>query len=377
MHKKKLMIVFGTRPEAIKMAPLIKELETKASKFDCKVVVTAQHREMLDQVLEVFSIEPDYDLNVMRPNQTLSHVTSTVLVEMEMIIQMEKPDLILVHGDTTTSFSAALAAFYQKVPVAHVEAGLRTYDKDFPYPEEVNRQLIDRITDLYFPPTSETAENLLNENIQENKVKITGNTAIDSIRYTMSIPTDSNLLKMMKSDFKWILLTMHRRENHGEPMKNVFYAVKELIRKYEDLKFVIPMHMSPAVRAVIKAELAGFSDRIILTEPLGVVEFHHVISKSYIIMTDSGGLQEEAPALNKPVLVLRDVTERPEGVAAGTLKVIGTDSQRVVSEIESLLLDKSAYAKMAESLNPYGDGYASRIIVDHLMEYFNEMENQS
>lgn len=372
MKLKKIAVVFGTRPEAIKMAPVIKELEKNNSKFECIVIVSAQHREMLDQVLNIFSIKPDYDLNVMLPNQSLSHVTSKILVEMEKIIQIEEPDLILVHGDTTTSFSASLAAFYQRVPVAHVEAGLRTYDKAFPYPEEVNRQLIDRIADLYFPPTKETADNLIDERVEEKRIKVTGNTAIDSIRLTMKISTESSLLKIMSSDNRWILLTMHRRENQGEPIKNVFSAVKDLINAYKDVKFVIPMHLSPSVRESIRTELEGFSDRIILTEPLGVVEFHHVINQSHLILTDSGGLQEEAPALNKPVLVLRSKTERPEGVKAGTLKVIGTNKEDVFEETAQLLENSSLYKEMAEAQNPYGDGFASERIIRHLIDYFEE-----
>lgn len=375
MNKKKLMIVFGTRPEAIKMAPLVNELRQYESFFETQVVVSAQHREMLDQVLSVFSIYPDYDLNVMKPDQTLSHVTSDVLIKMEKVIEKERPDLILVHGDTTTSFSAALAAFYQKVPVAHVEAGLRTYDKQFPFPEEINRQLIDRMTDLYFPPTKEAAENLLKENSDPTKIKVTGNTAIDAIRYTRDIDIQTPLLEAMDTPDKWILLTMHRRENHGTPMKEVLAAVKELVSSYEDVKFVIPMHPSPSVRSVLQSSFPENSDRIILTEPLGVVEFHHVIDKAYMVITDSGGLQEEAPALNKPVLVLREVTERPEGVVAGTLKVIGTDQGRVVAEVKDLLTDRGRYDKMAAALNPYGDGYASQEIVNQLITYFEEKEN--
>lgn len=372
MARKKIMVVFGTRPEAIKMAPVIKEIKKHSSVFECVVVVSAQHRQMLDQVLDVFSIKPDYDMNVMRPNQSLSYITSDVLIKMEDIILTEKPDMVLVHGDTTTSFSATLAAFYQKVPVAHVEAGLRTYDKYFPYPEEVNRQLIDRIADIYFAPTTETADNLIKENTSKNHILVSGNTAIDTIKHTMEIAVESELLDTMSSEYKWLLVTMHRRENQGQPMKEVFSAIKDLVDKYKDIKVVIPMHLSPAVRASVKSELDGYSEQIVLTEPLGVVEFHHVIHKSFLILTDSGGLQEEAPALNKPVLVLRDKTERPEGVSAGTLKVVGTNKENVFNEVERLINETQAYQAMAESENPYGDGFASERIVKYLVDYFNE-----
>lgn len=372
MHeKKKIMIVFGTRPEAIKMAPVIKELEKHSDFFETIVVVTAQHREMLDQVLHVFDIHPNYDLNIMRKNQSLSSITEYILVGIEEIYTEEKPDLVLVHGDTTSSFTAALAAFYHKISVGHVEAGLRTYDKEFPFPEEANRQLIDVLTDLYFVPTETSKKNLLQEHKPNEKIIVTGNTSIDTIRYTRALKSEHPILNRLDEDKQWILLTMHRRENQGEPMKEVFQAVREIVEENEDVAVLMPVHLSPVVQQAVQ-EFLGNHSRIVLVEPLEVDVFHHVMAKSFLVLTDSGGLQEEAPALDKPVLVLRNKTERPEGEEAGTLKVIGTDKYNVKKEIETLLSDKEVYRRMASSINPYGDGYASNRIVKSILSYFEK-----
>lgn len=369
MKKKKIALVFGTRPEAIKMAPVIKELEKHPDVFQVTVIVTAQHREMLDQVLKVFEIKPDYDLNIMKKNQTLSDITINVMKGLEEQFIEEQPDMVLVHGDTTTSFAAALAGCYQKIPIGHVEAGLRTYDKYFPYPEEANRQLIDNLADLFFVPTELTKNNLLNEHKPQSKIIVTGNTAIDAIQYTKDSKVEHELFSQMITDKKWVLLTMHRRENHGEPMKEVFQAIRRVVDQNEDVAVVMPVHMSPVVQEMVKEVLAGH-ERILLVDPLEVDAFHKVMSKSYLILTDSGGLQEEAPALNIPVLVLRDKTERPEGQEAGTLKVIGTNQERVYEEMTTLLTDKKAYQIMAKAPNPYGDGTASQKIATALKQYF-------
>lgn len=371
MKKRKILIVFGTRPEAIKMAPVIKELEKHSEKFVTKVVVTAQHREMLDQVLNVFNVEPDYDLNIMKKNQSLSTITSDVLAGLEKIYIEERPDMVLVHGDTTTSFSAALAAYYQQVAIGHVEAGLRTYDKYMPFPEEANRQLIDNLADLFFVPTNETKENLINEQKRQEQIIVTGNTSIDAVRYTSSLSFDHTILDRMSSKYRWILLTMHRRENHGKPMENVFQAVREIVDNNEDVAVIMPVHLSPVVQQHVESTLKNH-DRIMLVDPLEVTIFHKVMSKAHLILTDSGGLQEEAPALDKPVLVLRDKTERPEGVKAGTLKVVGTEKQHVYNEIDHLLKNKEQYIKMAKAQNPYGDGKASQKIVEEMLSFFGD-----
>lgn len=369
MNQKKIALVFGTRPEAIKMAPVIKELEKHPDVFQVTVIVTAQHREMLDQVLKVFEIKPDYDLNIMKKNQTLSDITINVMKGLEEQFIEEQPDMVLVHGDTTTSFAAALAAYYQKIPIGHVEAGLRTYDKYFPFPEEANRQLIDNLADLFFVPTELTKNNLLNEHKPQSKIIVTGNTAIDAIQYTKDSKVEHELFSQMTTDKKWVLLTMHRRENHGEPMKEVFQAIRRVVDQNEDVAVVMPVHMSPVVQEMVKEVLAEH-ERILLVDPLEVDAFHKVMSKAYLILTDSGGLQEEAPALNIPVLVLRDKTERPEGQEAGTLKVIGTNQERVYEEMTTLLTDKKAYQRMAQAPNPYGDGTASQKIAIALKQYF-------
>lgn len=373
MEKKKIAIVFGTRPEAIKMAPVILELKKHQNEFEACVIVTAQHREMLDQVLSVFNIKPDYDLNIMKQNQTLSDITSDVLKGIENIFVKEKPDMVLVHGDTTTSFSAALAAYYHQIPIGHVEAGLRTHDKYFPFPEEGNRQLIDTITDIFFVPTEMTKNNLLQEGKDEKRIVVTGNTVIDAVHYTKNSKVKHPALDLMdtKPEQKWILLTAHRRENYGQPMRNIFEAIVEIVKNNQEIEVLLPVHLSPTVQKIAK-EILGNNERIHLIEPLEVDVFHQVINKSYLVLTDSGGLQEEAPALDKPVLVLRDKTERPEGVEAGTLKVIGTDKNRIFEEITILLQDEKQYGKMSQAVNPYGDGFASGRIIEEIKGYFNE-----
>lgn len=373
MKKKKIAIVFGTRPEAIKMAPVIMELNKNQDVFDTTVIVTAQHREMLDQVLKVFKITPDYDLNIMRRNQTLSDITSDVLQGIEKVLLKEEPDMVLVHGDTTTSFASALASYYQQVPIGHVEAGLRTYDKYFPFPEEANRQLIDNLSELLFVPTEATKSNLLGEGISEDKITVTGNTVIDAIHYTKRSESEHPIFKIMDEspDTKWILLTMHRRENHGIPMNNVFKALRKLIDSREDVSLVMPVHMSPIVRQSVSNLLSGH-ERIHLVEPLEVDVFHKLINRAFLVMTDSGGLQEEAPALDVPVLVLRDKTERPEGLEAGTLRIVGTDEDKVAQELNELLSNERLYTKMSKAINPYGDGLASGRIVNEITKFFGK-----
>ena len=372
MNKKRIAVVFGTRPEAIKMAPVILELKKHHELFETLVIVTAQHREMLDQVLSVFGIKPDYDLNIMKKKQSLSDITTAVLKGIETIFKNEQPDMVLVHGDTTTSFSAALAAYYQRIPVGHVEAGLRTYDHDNPFPEEGNRQLIDNITELFFVPTESTKMNLIKENKVEKNIIVTGNTVIDAIHFTKKLNGEHHVLDLMKAkpNQKWILLTMHRRENYGKPMSEVFEAVVELANTYPELEFIMPVHLSPFVQTLAE-EVLGNNKKIHLIKPLEVDIFHQVINKSFMVLTDSGGLQEEAPALNKPVLVLRHKTERPEGLEAGTLKLVGTDKKSVVESVSSLLNNKSLYYKMANSINPYGNGQSSEKIVEFIMKRFS------
>lgn len=374
MEKKKIAIVFGTRPEAIKMAPVILELKKYQQEFEPCIIVSAQHREMLDQVLSVFSIKPDYDLDIMKPNQSLSDITADVLKGIETIFVKEKPDMVLVHGDTTTSFAAAIAAYYHQIPIGHVEAGLRTHDKYFPFPEEGNRQLIDAITDRFFVPTELTKQNLLSEGKQENKIVVTGNTVIDTVHYTKNLKIKHPALNLMdsKPDQKWILLTSHRRENYGQPMRNIFEAILELAIANHEIEVLLPVHLSPTVQKLAK-EVLGDNERIHLIEPLEVDVFHKIVNKAHLILTDSGGLQEEAPSLNKPVLVLRDKTERPEGLEAGTLKVIGTDKNRIFDEVTALLQDKEQYKKMVHAVNPYGDGLASGRIIEEIKQYFNKI----
>lgn len=364
----KVMSIFGTRPEAIKMAPLVKELE-KRDEIDSIVCVTAQHREMLDQVLETFDIKPDYDLNIMKQGQTLSEITSRALLGLEEVIKECKPDIVLVHGDTTTTFAGALAAFYNQVSIGHVEAGLRTNDKYSPFPEEMNRQMVDCMTDMFFAPTEISKENLLLENIDENKIYVTGNTAIDAMSTTVKEDYHHNELDWIKDNERLILLTSHRRENLGEPMRNIFKAVKRIVDEFDDVKVIYPIHKNPKVREIAN-EVFGDTDRVKLIEPLEVFDFHNFQNKSYIILTDSGGIQEEAPSLGKPVLVLRDTTERPEGIKTGTLKLVGTDEMTIYKEAKKLLTDLKEYEKMSKASNPYGDGHASEKIADAIIKKF-------
>lgn len=364
VRKKKVLSVFGTRPEAIKMAPVVKELEARPE-IESIVCVTAQHRDMLDQVLKIFKVIPDYDLNIMRPNQTLTHITSEVLEGIENIIMKEKPDLVLVHGDTTTSMAGALAAFYQNVEVGHVEAGLRTYDKNSPFPEEINRQIIDKIADYLFVPTEENRKNLAKDLNKNQKLVVTGNTVIDALKVTVNRQYKNKYLDWVGND-RVILMTAHRRENLGEPMRHIFTAVKKIVDEFDDVKVIYPVHLNPVVQSLAK-EILGDSEKIKLIEPLDVIDFHNFMENAYLIMSDSGGVQEEAPSLGKPVLVLRDTTERPEGVKAGTLKLVGTDTECVYTAAKELLTNKAEYKKMSEAKNPYGDGMASKYIVDFIL----------
>ena len=365
MNKLKVMTVFGTRPEAIKMAPLIKELE-KRDNIDSIVCVTAQHREMLDQVLEIFNIKPDYDLNLMKSNQTLTSITANVLEGLNTVINEVKPDIVLVHGDTTTTLSASLAAFYNQCKVGHVEAGLRTYNKYSPYPEEINRQVTGVIADLHFAPTNESKKNLIKECKCESDIYVTGNTAIDALKTTVKSNYTNEIIDKIGND-RIILLTAHRRENLGDTMKNMFLAIKKIVEEFNDVQVVYPVHLNPKVRDVAD-EILGDNKKIHLIEPLNVVDFHNFMEKSYIIMTDSGGIQEEAPSLGKPVLVLRDTTERPEGVEAGTLKLVGTNKDNIYEATKELLTDKEVYKAMSTASNPYGDGFASKYIVDIIID---------
>lgn len=364
MSKKiKVMSVFGTRPEAIKMAPLVLETKKQSRYFESVVVVTAQHREMLDQVLTTFDIQPDYDLNIMKKGQSLTEITSEVLLNLDEIIQKETPDIVLVHGDTTTAYAASLSAFYNKVSVGHVEAGLRTWNKYSPYPEEMNRQLIDVIADEYYAPTEAAKENLIREGKPEGKIFVTGNTVIDALNKTVVKNYSHSVLDKINSENRIILLTMHRRENLGEPMKAVFNAINNIVKEFNDVEVVYPLHMNPDIREIANKEFCGNS-RVHLIEPLEVMDFHNIAAKSHIILTDSGGIQEEAPSLGKPVLVLRDTTERPEGVDAGTLKLIGTSFESVINNTRELLNNKKLYLSMSEAKNPYGDGEASKKILE-------------
>ncbi|MGV3129144.1 non-hydrolyzing UDP-N-acetylglucosamine 2-epimerase [Staphylococcus simulans] len=365
---KKIMTIFGTRPEAIKMAPLVNQLK-KEEELVPIVVVTAQHREMLDSVLDTFNIQPDYDLNIMKSGQTLSDITTKVLKGLEAVIQQEQPDMILVHGDTMTAFASSLAAFYNQVAIGHVEAGLRTWNKYSPYPEEMNRQMISKLADLHFAPTAQAKMNLLNENTDASKIAVTGNTAIDAMATTIQDNYHSEVMERHKGK-RVLLLTAHRRENLGKPMEHIFSAVRKLVEAHEDVVAVYPMHKNPKVRAIAQRYLSHH-DRIELIEPLDVVDFHNFAHQSYLILTDSGGIQEEAPSLGKPVLVLRDTTERPEGVAAGTLKLAGTNEADVYREAEQLLTDQAIYKQMSETANPYGDGKASQRICDNIKYYFS------
>lgn len=360
---KKVMLVFGTRPEAIKMCPLVNELKLRAE-LNVKVCVTGQHKEMLQQVLDVFKVEPDYNLAIMKDKQSLFDVTANILKDIREILEIENPDIVLVHGDTSTTFATALACFYKQISVGHVEAGLRTYDIYSPYPEEFNRQAVSIISDYNFAPTERAKKNLLKEGHNEKNIYVTGNTAIDALKTTVQKNYKHSIIDWSK-DAKLIILTAHRRENLGEPLKNMFRAIKRIVLENEDIKVVYPIHMNPIVRKIAK-EILGEHGRIRLIEPLDVIDFHNLISQAYLILTDSGGIQEEAPSLGKPVLVMRDTTERPEGVEAGTLKLVGTDETVIYDNFNKLLTDRYEYEKMSKASNPYGDGFACKRIADIL-----------
>lgn len=370
--KWKVMTIFGTRPEAIKMAPLVLELQKHSDDIESIVTVTAQHREMLDQVLHTFGITPDFDLNIMKDRQTLVDVATRGLEGLDRIMKEAQPDIVLVHGDTSTTFIGGLAAFYNRVSVGHVEAGLRTWDKYSPYPEEMNRQLTGVIADLHFSPTEQSANNLIAEGKSKDRIYITGNTAIDALQTTVREEYSHPVLDKIGTD-RLVLLTAHRRENLGEPMRNMFRAINRLLVKHDDIQVIYPVHMNPAVREVAD-ELLGGNNRIHLIEPLEVVDFHNFAARSHIILTDSGGIQEEAPSLGKPVIVLRDTTERPEGIKAGTLKLAGTDEETIFTLTDELLTNEAEYSRMAKASNPYGDGHASERIVEALKEYLSSIE---
>ncbi|WP_230130005.1 UDP-N-acetylglucosamine 2-epimerase (non-hydrolyzing) [Bacillus sp. CECT 9360] len=360
---KKVMVVFGTRPEAIKMCPLVKELKTR-DKLDTVVCVTGQHREMLDQVLDAFKVIPDYDLSIMKAKQTLFDVTINILEKMKVVLEEIKPDVVLVHGDTSTTFVTTLACFYLQIPVGHVEAGLRTYNIYSPYPEEFNRQAVGIVAKYNFAPTEMSKENLIKEGKVPSTIYVTGNTAIDALKTTVRDDYSHEQLDWA-ADSRLIMITAHRRENLGEPMRNMFKAIKKIVDEYPDIKAIYPIHMNPVVRQVAN-EILGDCDRIRIIEPLEVLDFHNFLSRSYLILTDSGGIQEEAPSLGKPVLVMRDTTERPEGISAGTLKLVGTDEETIYKTFKLLLEDKVEYEKMSHASNPYGDGFASKRIADVL-----------
>lgn len=360
---KTIMLVFGTRPEAIKMCPLIQELRTRKD-IRTLCCVTGQHRQMLDQVLSAFHVTPDYDLAIMKDGQTLFDVTTRVMEELKNVLAEAKPDLVLVHGDTTTTFTAALTCFYMQIPVGHVEAGLRTYQLDSPFPEEFNRQAVGVVVKYHFAPTEQARQNLLRENKKPETIFVTGNTAIDALKTTVRADYQNPELEWAK-DSRMILLTAHRRENLGEPMRAIFRAVRRIADEVPDIKVLYPVHMNPTIRALAQ-EILGGDERIRLIPPMDVVDFHNMLARSDLVMTDSGGIQEEAPSLGKPVLVLRDTTERPEGVAAGTLKLVGTDEETIYREAKRLLTDEAAYHRMSIASNPYGDGQACRRIADIL-----------
>ncbi len=350
------------------MAPLIEELKQR-DEIETIVCVTAQHRQMLDQVLQAFHIVPDYDLDIMKQEQTLSEITARVLQGLENVIKEVKPDIILVHGDTTTAFAAALAAFYNHIPIGHVESGLRTYHKYSPFPEEANRQFVDVISDIYFAPTEQSRQNLLHEAKSASQIIVTGNTAIDALKTTVRSDYKHEIIDWVGSD-RLILLTAHRRENLGSPMRQMFRAIMRIVEKYRDVKVVYPVHLNPAVTQAAK-EIFGGCDRVMLTNPLDVLDFHNIMNKSYLILTDSGGIQEEAPHLGKPVVVLRDTTERPEGIAAGTLKLAGTNQETIFGIVDELLSNEIEYNRMSHACNPYGDGHASERIVDEIIKKFD------
>ncbi len=362
---KKIMLVFGTRPEAIKMCPLVNELKSRPE-VQTVVCVTGQHRQMLDAVLQAFSVTPDYDLSIMKDKQTLFDITVNILSRIREVLEAEKPDVVLVHGDTSTTFVTALACFYLQIPVGHVEAGLRTYNIYSPYPEEFNRQAVGILAKYNFAPTELSRENLLREGKAADSIYVTGNTAIDALKTTVRDAYSHPELSWAQ-DSRLIMITAHRRENLGEPMHHMFRAIRRIIEEHPDVKAIYPIHMNPVVRAAANEEL-GDCDRIRIIEPLDVLDFHNFLSRSYLILTDSGGIQEEAPSLGKPVLVMRDTTERPEGIAAGTLKLVGTDEETIYENFKLLLENKTAYDKMAKASNPYGDGFACKRIADILVK---------
>ncbi|MGD6959232.1 non-hydrolyzing UDP-N-acetylglucosamine 2-epimerase [Rossellomorea aquimaris] len=370
----KVMTIFGTRPEAIKMAPLVLELKKYPESFDTIVTVTAQHREMLDQVLNIFDITPDYDLNIMKDRQTLIDVTTRGLEGLDKVMKEAKPDIVLVHGDTTTTFVASLAAFYNQISVGHVEAGLRTWNKYSPFPEEMNRQLTGVMADLHFAPTEKSSQNLLNESKKEEGIFITGNTAIDALKTTVKDEYHHDVLEKVGDD-RLVLLTAHRRENLGQPMRNMFRAIKRLVEEHDNIQVVYPVHLNPAVREVAD-EVLGDDKRIHLIEPLDVIDFHNFASRAHLILTDSGGVQEEAPSLGVPVLVLRDTTERPEGIEAGTLKLAGNEEENIYKLAKELLTDSEAHNKMSKATNPYGDGQASYRITQAIRYHFGHLDER-
>ncbi|PAQ12750.1 UDP-N-acetylglucosamine 2-epimerase (non-hydrolyzing) [Bacillaceae bacterium SAOS 7] len=370
----KVMTIFGTRPEAIKMAPLVLELQKHPEHFESIVTVTAQHRQMLDQVLEIFNVQPDYDLNIMKDRQTLIDVTTRGLEGLDRVMKEVNPDIVLVHGDTTTTFIASLAAFYNQIAVGHVEAGLRTWNKYSPFPEEMNRQLTGVIADLHFSPTDQAERNLLNEDKKAEAIFVTGNTAIDALKTTVKEEYSHEVLERIGSD-RLVLMTAHRRENLGQPMRNMFSAIKRLVQENSDIQVVYPVHLNPAVREIAD-EILGNDPRIHLIEPLDVIDFHNFASRAHLILTDSGGVQEEAPSLGVPVLVLRDTTERPEGIEAGTLKLAGVEEETIYQLATELLNNQAEYEKMAKASNPYGDGEASRRICEAIRYHFKTTDQK-
>ncbi|WP_163192861.1 non-hydrolyzing UDP-N-acetylglucosamine 2-epimerase [Clostridium thermarum] len=371
MEKIKVLTIFGTRPEAIKMAPLVKELNSR-EEIQSRVCVTAQHREMLDQVLNLFNIVPDFDLNIMQTRQSLTGITSRVLEGLEEVFDLEKPDIILVHGDTTTTFAGALAAYYKQIKVGHVEAGLRTFDKYFPFPEEMNRKLSGALADLHFAPTKGSKANLLREGVNEDSIYITGNTVIDAMAYTVeeNYTFENEILNKIDYSKKVIMVTAHRRENWGEGIENICAAINKIVEKNSEVEVVYLVHLNPVVKDVVYREL-GNKERIHLLSPLDTKETHNLVNKCYLVMTDSGGLQEEAPHLGRPVLVLRDVTERPEAVEAGTVKLVGTQIDEIYNAAMELIDNRGSYEAMSRAVNPYGDGKASIRICDAILKYFN------
>lgn len=376
MDKIKVLSIFGTRPEAIKMAPIIKEMEKNAL-IHSEVLVTGQHRQMLDQVLEIFDITPNYDLNIMSQRQTLTTITTSSLTGIEKILIETEPDIILVHGDTTTTFAGALAGFYTKIKVGHVEAGLRTHNKYEPFPEEINRKLTGVIADIHFAPTVLSKQNLLKENVEESSIFVTGNTSVDSVKYSVKQNYKFKLDKLNTLDYskKIILLTAHRRENIGKPLEQICQAVLDIVNLNEDVEVIYAVHFNPKVREIVNPMLE-FNDKVHLIDPVDMEDMHNLISKSYLVMTDSGGLQEEVPSLKKPVLVLRNVTERPEGVESGVLKLVGTNTENIKTQTQILIDNKNEYDKMINSENPFGDGLASRRIVEFITYFFGKNEKK-